>query len=227
MTKFEQQMAVVTRKHHWTWWLLSTNSKEFIFIYRYPNMKSETLQQVQNDATHELGLHHIICTCSLHPDLMRGGRMEPADEASNRPQTSCSPLWKMEVNGRENDILLSETLQFAADHRKLHVAKSPQKKLQNRERESAPSSVDGGSSGKCMRWTRPIILRILNLFIYKSAPFWVRFISICWRELCRKSRKTSNFICRVFIQERNFKGQNLSLWADNMSIRDLHKIDEG
>lgn len=65
---------------------------------------------------------------------MRNGRMEPTAEASNRPQTSCSPLWKMEVNGRENDILLSETLQFAADHRKLHVAKNPQKKLQNRER---------------------------------------------------------------------------------------------
>lgn len=81
-------------------------------------MKSETLEQVL-----QMRCHHIIYTCSLHPDLMGSGRMEPTAEPSNRPQTSCSPLWKTEVNGRENDILRSGTLQFAPDHRKVHVAK--------------------------------------------------------------------------------------------------------
>lgn len=46
--------------------------------------------------------------CLFRPDLMAGGRIEPTAEASNRPQIPCSPPWKMEVNGRENDILLSD-----------------------------------------------------------------------------------------------------------------------
>lgn len=167
--------GVVTPKHPWTL-LLSNNSEELTFLLSIQHeVWDPAAGPAKNDATHELGLHHIIYTCSLQPDLMRSGRMEPTAEASNRPQTSCSPLWKMEVNGRENDILLPETLQFAADHRKLHVAKNPQKKLQNRERERESRHphlwMERAASGKCMRRNRPIILIILNLFIYKSAPF--------------------------------------------------------
>lgn len=54
-----------------------------------------------------------------------------AAEASNRVQTSCSPLWKTEVNERENDIWLCETLQFTPDHRKSSCSSESSEQTQN------------------------------------------------------------------------------------------------
>ncbi len=86
-------------------------------------MKSETLQPISRSCIKLRGLTYgckAFITSHVH-DFNGWWQDGAAAEASNRPQTSCSPLWKMEVNERENDILLSQTLQFVPDHNKFHV----------------------------------------------------------------------------------------------------------
>lgn len=131
-------------------------------------------------------LHHIIYTCSLHPDLMGSGRMEPTAEPSNRPQTSCSPL----ENGGQWERKWYPVLRDPV------VCSWPQKSSCSQETSEYRECVEfkavaqhphlwmgGTATGKCME-NGVITLKILNLFIYKSSSHynWANCISFHWRK---------------------------------------------